>query len=231
MVNSLFFTYALIYNFSFSFVRTIFRNLNFSFVLFSLFLSYISKKKKKTLFKCSQYTVLFYYLGWIWMNSDYYLSLLSTNGEVSDGHFICYIGQNERWGLGCTTYKWWGLFPFFSFFLFSGASIVCLIYLFFIYLFIYFFGEERHQDLKKKISHDWLQEYYPLCFYFSENTKGMFGNCFFPLFYVFKNNFFIFETKNLIWQPKMDRKQNLFSKLNLWRKLKTCKILLLVSNF
>ena len=54
---------------------------------------------------------------------------------------------------------------------------------------------------------------------------------FFPLFSVLKNNFFIFETKKLVWQPKIDIKQKLFSKLNLWKKLKTCKMLFLVFNF
>ena len=28
-------------------------------------------------------------------------------------------------------------------------------------------------------------------------TKGMFGNCFFPLFFVFKNNFLFLRLKNL----------------------------------
>ena len=59
----------------------------------------------------------------------------------------------------------------------------------------------------------------------------MFGNYLFPLFSVSKKKKFIFETKKLVWQPKIDRKQKLFSKLNLWKKLKTCKMLFLVSNF
>ena len=45
--------------------------------------------------------------------------------------------------------------------------------------------------------------------------KGMFGNCFFSLFYVSKNNFLFLKLKNLIWQPKIDRKRKLFPKLNL----------------
>ena len=61
--------------------------------------------------------------------------------------------------------------------------------------------------------------------------KVMFGNCFSPLIFFFQNQFFIFETKKLVWQPKMDRKQKLFSKLNLWRKLKTCERLFSISNF
>ena len=52
-------------------------------------------------------------------------------------------------------------------------------------------------------------------------TEGMFGNCFFSLILCFKKQFSIFEIKKLVWQPKMDRKQKLFSKLNLWMKLKT----------
>ena len=44
---------------------------------------------------------------------------------------------------------------------------------------------------------------------------GMFSNCFFPLLFVFKNNFLFLKLKKLIWQLKMNRKQKLFSKLNL----------------
>ena len=53
------------------------------------------------------------------------------------------------------------------------------------------------------------------------NTKGMFGNWFFPLFSVSKNNFLFLGLKNLF--GNLDKKQKLFSKLNLWKKLKTCK--------
>ena len=59
----------------------------------------------------------------------------------------------------------------------------------------------------------------------------MFGNPFFPFTFYFQKQFSIFETKKLVWQPKIDRKQKLFSKLNLWRKLKTCKRLFLISSF
>ena len=46
--------------------------------------------------------------------------------------------------------------------------------------------------------------------------KSMFGNCFFSLFYVSrKKKNSIFETKKLVWQSKMNRKQKLFLKLNL----------------
>ena len=58
----------------------------------------------------------------------------------------------------------------------------------------------------------------------------MFGNCFFPIFR-FQKQFSIFEIKKLVWQSKMDRKQKLFSELNLWRKLKTCKKLFSISSF
>ena len=37
----------------------------------------------------------------------------------------------------------------------------------------------------------------------------------FPLIFFFQKQFSIFETKKLVWQTKMDRKQKLFSKLNL----------------
>ena len=47
----------------------------------------------------------------------------------------------------------------------------------------------------------------------------------------FKKQFSIFENKKLVWQLKMNKKQNMFSKLNLWRKLKTCKMLFSISNF
>ena len=43
--------------------------------------------------------------------------------------------------------------------------------------------------------------------------------------------FYQTPSKKLIWQPKIDRKQKLFSKLNLWSKLKTCKRLFSVYNF
>ena len=33
-------------------------------------------------------------------------------------------------------------------------------------------------------------------------TKGMFGNCFFPLFSISKNNFLFFRLKNLFSNPK-----------------------------
>ena len=48
-----------------------------------------------------------------------------------------------------------------------------------------------------------------------QNIKSMFGNCFFPLFSIFKNIFSIFKTEKLVWQLKMGRKQKLFSKFNL----------------
>ena len=44
-------------------------------------------------------------------------------------------------------------------------------------------------------------------------------------------NIYIFEIKKLVWQLKMNRKQKLFSKLNLRRKLKICKRLFSISNF
>ena len=37
----------------------------------------------------------------------------------------------------------------------------------------------------------------------------------FSFIFCFKKQFYIFETKKLVWQLKMDKKQKLFSKLNL----------------
>ena len=37
----------------------------------------------------------------------------------------------------------------------------------------------------------------------------------FPLIFCFKKQFSIFETRKLVWQPKIDRKQKPLSKLNL----------------
>ena len=34
----------------------------------------------------------------------------------------------------------------------------------------------------------------------------MFGNCFFPLFFVFKKQFSIFKTKKLVWQTQNGQK-------------------------
>ena len=59
--------------------------------------------------------------------------------------------------------------------------------------------------------------------FFNRKAKVTFCNCFFYLFFVFKINFLFLRLKKLVWQLKIDRKQKLFSKLNLWRKLKTCK--------
>ena len=46
-------------------------------------------------------------------------------------------------------------------------------------------------------------------------TKGIFGNYFFPLIFFFQKQFSIFETKKLVWQLKINKKQKLLSKLNL----------------
>ena len=62
-------------------------------------------------------------------------------------------------------------------------------------------------------------------------TLGIFGNCFFPLFSVFKNNFLFIKLKNLFGNPKWIENKKWFPKLNLWKKLKTCKMLFSVSSF
>ena len=42
------------------------------------------------------------------------------------------------------------------------------------------------------------------------DTKGMFGNCFFPLFSIFKNNFLFFRLKNLFDNSKRAENKNCF---------------------
>ena len=41
-------------------------------------------------------------------------------------------------------------------------------------------------------------------------TKSMFGNCFFPLFSVFKNNFLFLRLKNLFGNSKWAKNKNCF---------------------
>ena len=41
-------------------------------------------------------------------------------------------------------------------------------------------------------------------------NKGMFGNCFFPLFSVFKNNFLFLKLKNLFGNSKWVENRNCF---------------------
>ena len=43
-----------------------------------------------------------------------------------------------------------------------------------------------------------------------KKTKGMFGNCFFPLFSVFKNNFLFLKLKNLFGNSKWTKNKNYF---------------------
>ena len=43
-----------------------------------------------------------------------------------------------------------------------------------------------------------------------QNIKGMFGNCFFPLFSVFKNNFLFLRLKNLFGNSKRIENKNCF---------------------
>ena len=43
-----------------------------------------------------------------------------------------------------------------------------------------------------------------------KKTKGMFGNCLFPLFYVFKNNFLFLRLKNLFGKSKWAENKNCF---------------------
>ena len=46
--------------------------------------------------------------------------------------------------------------------------------------------------------------------YQHREAKGMFGNCFFPLFSVFKNNFLFFRLKNLFGNSKRAENKNCF---------------------
>ena len=45
------------------------------------------------------------------------------------------------------------------------------------------------------------------------DTQGMFGNCFFPLFSVFKNNFLFLRLKNLFGNSKQAENKNFFQNL------------------
>ena len=43
---------------------------------------------------------------------------------------------------------------------------------------------------------------HPLIFLLNQTNNNMFGNCFFPLFSIFKNYFLFFRLKNLFGNPK-----------------------------
>ena len=49
-----------------------------------------------------------------------------------------------------------------------------------------------------------------LCHFYGklENHQGMFGNCFFPLFSVSKNNFLFLRLKNFFSNPKWTENKN-----------------------
>ena len=49
-----------------------------------------------------------------------------------------------------------------------------------------------------------------LCHFYGklENHQGVLGNCFFPLFYVSKNNFLFLRLKNLFGNPKLIENKN-----------------------
>ena len=46
--------------------------------------------------------------------------------------------------------------------------------------------------------------------FFFLNIKGIFGNCFFLLFFVLKNNFLFLRLKNLFGNPKWTKNKNCF---------------------
>ena len=52
-----------------------------------------------------------------------------------------------------------------------------------------------------------LEKTCPTVFYFGK-SKGMFGNCFFLLFSIFKNNFLILKEKNMFGNPKWTINKN-----------------------
>ena len=72
----------------------------------------------------------------------------------------------------------------------------------------------KEQKRKKKVI-SWLISASQTNITKKPKSSGMFGNCVFLLFFCFQKQFSIFGTKKLIWQPKMNRKQKLFPKLNL----------------
>ena len=59
----------------------------------------------------------------------------------------------------------------------------------------------------------------------TSNSKGMFGNCFFPLFSVFKNNFLFLKLKNLFGNSKRAENKNCFQNSiceGNWKHAKGC---------
>ena len=62
-------------------------------------------------------------------------------------------------------------------------------------------------------------------FFFFKNTKGTFGNCFFLLFFVFKNNFLFLRLKNLFgnlkWTENKNCSQNSICERN-WKHVNVC---------
>ena len=67
----------------------------------------------------------------------------------------------------------------------------------------------------------------PINSYFErvQNVKGMFGNCFFLLFSIFKNNFLFLRLKNLFgnskWIENKNCSQNSICERN-WKQVKCC---------
>ena len=58
-----------------------------------------------------------------------------------------------------------------------------------------------------------------------QESKGMFGNCFFPLFFVFKNNFLFLKLKNLFSNSKWVENKNCFQNSiceRNWKHAKDC---------
>ena len=55
-----------------------------------------------------------------------------------------------------------------------------------------------------------FKEYFDEKIFKKKKIKSMFGNCFFPLFYVFKNNFLFLRLKNLFGKSKWAENKNCF---------------------
>ena len=60
------------------------------------------------------------------------------------------------------------------------------------------------------LPHSFACHIFSVLFIRERKTKGMFGNCFFPLFFIFKNNFLFLRLKNLFGNSKRAENKNCF---------------------
>ena len=76
------------------------------------------------------------------------------------------------------------------------------------------YKNDYQQYLKKKKNiYIYIEELYYASYIhpselLSTKTKGMFGNCFFPLFFISKNNFLFLKLKNLFGNPNWIKNKN-----------------------